>query len=68
MDIKGGEWSIYFSDNLFGFNAVYHDKGRTVAVSLNLRETKTWRRLGEDVFSHKSKLDLSSSNEWSFST
>ena len=39
-DIRGGEWSIYFSENSFRFNAVYlhQEKGRTVAVSLNLRD------------------------------
>lgn len=35
-DIRGGEWNIYFGDNLFGFNGVYQDQERAVAVSLNL--------------------------------
>lgn len=39
-DIRGGEWSVYFSENSFRFNAVYlrQEKGRTVAGSLNLRD------------------------------
>lgn len=38
-DVRGGEWSTYFSENSFRFNAVYlhQDKERAVAVPLNLR-------------------------------
>lgn len=39
-DIRGGEWSRYFSENSFRFNAVYlpQDKERAVAVPLNPRD------------------------------
>lgn len=39
-DIRGGEWSRYFSENSFRFNAVYlpQDKERAVAVPLNSRD------------------------------
>lgn len=68
-DIRGGEWNTYFSENSFRFNAVYlhQDKERTVAVPLNLRDLDLEETMRGYVFSHQSKLDLTTSDDWPFS-